>query len=92
MTAPTIIEAERVANLELFEEALAALEGFTPEHLEDLGRASTTTGSAAPFPETRDTLGQAAYTAAALRAMAEALVAQQERISELEKALKARKK
>ena len=77
MTAPGIIEQERLENLAAFEETFANLEGVTDEHLEDLRRASTTTGSGSPFPEPRDTLGHAAYTAAALRGLAEAVAAVQ---------------
>jgi hypothetical protein len=77
MTARTIIEAERHENLEAFEETFATLEGVTDEHLTALCRASTSTASRADFPQSDDPLSQAAYTAAALRGLAEAVAALQ---------------
>jgi hypothetical protein len=73
MTARTIIEAERHENLESFEETFATLEGVTDGHLTALRRASTATASRADFPQSDDPLSQAAYTAAALRGLAEAV-------------------
>jgi methyl coenzyme M reductase gamma subunit len=72
MTAQTIVEAERHANLEAFEEAFAKLAGVSDEHLTTLRRASTTRPGS-PYPQSDDPLGQAAYTAAALRGLAEAI-------------------
>jgi hypothetical protein len=77
MAAPTIIEAERRENLEAFEETFYKLEGITNEHLTALRRASTTTHRRAYYPLSDDPLGQAAYTAAALRGLAEAVAALQ---------------
>ena len=77
MTARTIIEAERHANLQVFEETFAGLEGVADEHVTALRRASTTRPGS-PYPQSDDPLGQAAYTAAALRGLAEALAALQE--------------
>jgi hypothetical protein len=77
MAARTIIEAERHANLEPFEETFAKLEGVTDEHLTTLRRATTTTPSRSRYPQSDDPLGQAAYTAAALRGLAEAVAALQ---------------
>ena len=73
MAARTIIEAERRENLEAFEETFYKLEGVTTEHLTALRRASTTTGLRSFYPLADDPLGQAAYTAAALRRLAEAV-------------------
>jgi hypothetical protein len=73
MTARGIIEEERHENLAAFEEVFAKLEGVTEEHLSTLRRAPTTTGGASPYPTVGDPLGQAAYTAAALRGLAEAV-------------------
>jgi hypothetical protein len=73
MAARTIIEAERRENLEAFEEAFYKLEGVTNEHLTALRRASTTTATRSFYPSADDPLGQAAYTAAALRGLAEAV-------------------
>ena len=73
MTARTIIEAERVQQLEDFEETFAKLEGVTDEHVTALRRASTSTASRSPYPQSDDPLSQAAYTAAALRGLAEAV-------------------
>jgi hypothetical protein len=75
MTARTIIEAERRANLERFEQTFATLEGVAEEHLTTLRRA--TTASRSYYPQSDDPLGQAAYTAAALRGLAEAVAALQ---------------
>jgi hypothetical protein len=72
MTARTIIEAERHENLEAFEDTFVTLEGVTEEHVTTLRRATTTTGGASRYPLS-DPLAQAAYTAAALRGLAEAL-------------------
>jgi len=77
MAARTIIEAERRENLQAFEETFYKLEGITNEHLTALRRASTTTASRSYYPQSDDQLGQAAYTAAALRGLAEALAALQ---------------
>jgi hypothetical protein len=76
MTALTVVEAERHANLVAFEEAFAKLEGVAGEHVTALRRASTTRPGS-PYPQSDDPLGQAAYTAAALRGLAEAVVALQ---------------
>jgi hypothetical protein len=73
MTSRSIIEEERHENLAAFEEAFAELEGVTEEHLFTLRRARTTTASASPYPTVGDPLGQAAYTAAALRGLAAAV-------------------
>lgn len=78
MAARTIIEAERRENLEAFEETFSALEGVTNEHLTALRRASTTTARRSYYPLSDDPLGQASYTAAALRGLAEAVAALQE--------------
>ena len=72
MTARRIIEEEYVGNLEAFEETFAKLEGVTEEHVTTLRRASTT-HPGAYYPQSNDPLGQAAYTAAALRGLAEAV-------------------
>jgi hypothetical protein len=77
MTARSVIEAERREDLQAFEEAFAALQGVTNEHLTALRRASTTTASRSHYPKSDDPLGQAAYTAAALRGLAEAVAALQ---------------
>jgi hypothetical protein len=73
MTSRSIIEEERHENLAAFEEVFAKLEGVTEEHLFTLRRASTTMGGASPYPIVGDPLGQAAYTAAALRGLAAAV-------------------
>jgi hypothetical protein len=73
MTARTIIEAERHENLEAFEETFATLEGVTDEHVTALRRAASSTASRSNYPQSDDRLGQAAYTAAALRGLAEAV-------------------
>jgi hypothetical protein len=73
MAARTIIEAERRENLEAFEETFYQLEGVPNEHLTALRRASTTTALRSYYPKSDDPLGQAAYTAAALRGLAEAV-------------------
>jgi hypothetical protein len=77
MTARRIIEVEYVGNLEAFEETFAMLQGVTEEHVTTLRRASTTTASRSRYPQSDDLLGQAAYTAAALRGLAEAVAALQ---------------
>jgi hypothetical protein len=77
MTARTIIEAERRANLERFEQTFATLKGVAEEHLTTCRRATTTTASRSYYPQSDDPLGQAAYTAAALRGLAEAVAALQ---------------
>lgn len=77
MVARTIIEAERCENLEAFEETFYKLKGVTNEHLTALRRASTTTARRSYYPQSDDPLGQAAYTAAALRGLAEAVAALQ---------------
>jgi methyl coenzyme M reductase gamma subunit len=76
MTARTIIEAERHENLVAFEEIFARLEGVADEHVTALRRAGTTRPGS-PYPQSDDPLGQAAYTAAALRGLAEAVAALQ---------------
>jgi hypothetical protein len=86
MTARTIIEEERHENLAAFEETFANLEGVTEEHVTTLRRASTTTGSRSPYPLSADPLGQAAYTAAALRGLAEAVATLQGNAPEARKA------
>jgi hypothetical protein len=73
MAARSIIEAERHANLEPFEDIFAKLEGVTDEHVTTLRRATTTTPSRSRYPQSDDPLGQAAYTAAALRGLAAAV-------------------
>jgi hypothetical protein len=78
MTAPAIIREQRIANLDAFEAALVQLEGVEKETLDALCRASTTRGSSPRFPVEGDLVGNQAYLAAALRALAEALLAQQE--------------
>jgi hypothetical protein len=72
MTARTIVEAERHENLRAFEETFAKLGGVDEEHVTALRRASTTRPGS-PYPQSDDPLGQAAYTAAALRGLAEAV-------------------
>jgi hypothetical protein len=72
MTARIIIEAERHENLKRFEQTFAKLEGVTEERVAALRRAPTThLGSY--YPSSDDPLGQAAYTAAALHGLAEAV-------------------
>src|SRR5215210_6031161 len=77
MTARTISGAERHENLQSFEDTFAGLEGVADEHVTALRRASTTTTSRSPYPQSDDPLSQAAYTAAALRGLAEAVAALQ---------------
>ena len=77
VTARTIIEAERHENLEAFEETFARLKGVTEEHVRTLSRASTTALRGSRYPQSDDPLAQAAYTAAALRGLAEAVAALQ---------------
>jgi hypothetical protein len=77
MTARTIIEAERHENLEAFEETFAGLEGVDGEHIIALRRATSTRAGASRYPLHDDPLAQAAYTAAALRGLAEAVAALQ---------------
>jgi hypothetical protein len=72
MTARTIVEAERHENLRFFEETFAKLEGVSGEHVTTLRRASTTRPGS-PYPQSDDPLALAAYTAAALRGLAEAV-------------------
>ena len=86
MTARTIIEAERHENLEAFEGTFAKLEGVTEEHVRTLRRASTTAGRGSRYPLSDDPLAQAAYTAAALRGLAEAVAALQENAPAVRKA------
>lgn len=76
MTARTIVEAERHENLVAFEETFARLEGVADENVTALRRASTTRPGS-PYPQSDDPLGQAAYTAAALRGLADAVAALQ---------------
>jgi hypothetical protein len=73
MAARTIMEAERRSSLEAFEETFAKLEGVRNEHVVALRRATTTTASRSYYPKSDDPLGKAAYTAAALRGLAEAV-------------------
>jgi len=56
---------------------VAGLEGITTEHVATLRKASTSTASRSHYPKSDDPLGQAAYTAAALRGLAEAVAALQ---------------
>jgi hypothetical protein len=77
MTAPGVVRAQREEDLRAFEATLRQIGGVTEEHLTHLARASTTMGTAAPFPKDTDPVGMAAYQAAALRAIAEAFFAQQ---------------
>jgi hypothetical protein len=72
VVARSIVEQERHANLERFEQTLARLEGVADEHVTALRRASTTRPGS-PYPQSDDPLGQAAYTAAALRGLVEAV-------------------
>jgi hypothetical protein len=88
MTARTIVEVERHANLPAFEETFAALQGVTDEHITTLRRASTTTTSRPSYPQSDDVLGQAAYMAAALRGLAEAVAALQRTAAEPSRAVK----
>lgn len=76
MTARTIVEAERHENPVAFEEAFAKLEGVSGKHVTTLRRASTTAPGSL-YPRSDDPLGQAAYTAAALRGLAEAVASLQ---------------
>jgi hypothetical protein len=64
-------------NLAAFEETFTRLEGFADEHVTTLRRASSTRGGASRYPLGDDPLAQAAYTAAALRGLAEAVAALQ---------------
>lgn len=89
MAARTIIEAERHESLERFEETFAKLEDVTDEHVTTLRRASTTTATRSYYPQSDDPLGQAAYTAAALRGLAEAVATLQGIEAEPTKARKA---
>jgi hypothetical protein len=73
MTSRHIIEEEYVGSLEAFEETFAKLDGVTDEHVSTLHRASTTTASKSAYPQSDDLLGQAAYMAAALQGLAEAV-------------------
>jgi hypothetical protein len=72
MTARTVIETERHENLVAFEEIFAGHEGVGDEHVTALRRASTTRPGS-HYPQSDDPLAQAAYTAAALRGLAEAV-------------------
>jgi hypothetical protein len=81
MTAPGIIDQERCESLDAFEEIFANLRGVTEEHVATLRKATTTMGGA-DYPPVKDPLAQAAYTAAALRGLAEAVaVLQKEKVS-----------
>jgi hypothetical protein len=91
MTSRHIIEEERHENLAAFEETFAALQGIDDEHLVALRRSSTTTASRSPYPQNDDPLGQAAYTAAALRGLAEALASLQRSQGTTAEPTKARK-
>jgi hypothetical protein len=73
MTVRSIIEEERHENLAAFEEAFAKLEGVTEEDLNYLRRARSSMPGAPNYPRVDDPLGQAAYTAAALRGLAAAV-------------------
>jgi len=88
MTARTIVEEERRANLPAFEETFAVLQGVTDEHVTTLRRASTTTASRSSYPQSDDVLGQAACMAAALRGLAEAVAALQGTAAEPSRAAK----
>jgi hypothetical protein len=85
MTSRGIIEGERLESLQAFEETFAKLEGVTDEHVTSLRRAPTTRPGSY-FPPNDDPLGQAAYTAAALRGLAEAVAALQAGATEVRKA------
>ena len=76
MTGRSIIEEERLANLDAFEETFATLEGVGEEHVRTLRRAITARPGS-HYSRIDDPLGQAAYTAAALRGLAEAVAALQ---------------
>ena len=76
MTARTIVEAERHENLRAFEETFAKLGGVNEEHVTALRRASTTRPGS-HYPHSDDPLAQAAYTAAAMGGLAEAVAALQ---------------
>lgn len=78
MTAPAIIRQQREEDLGRFEEALAQLQGVTDEHIAALRQAPNSATPGARYPVEADALGQQAYLAAALRGIAEALLAQQE--------------
>ena len=73
MTARTIVERECHEHLEAFEETFSRLEGVTAEHVATLRKASTSTATRSYYPQSDDPLGQAAYIAAALRGLAEAV-------------------
>ena len=70
MVATTILASERDANLEAFEEVLSELQGVTEGHMENLRRVTSGRGR---YPVIGDAVAQACYTAAALRALAEAV-------------------
>jgi hypothetical protein len=65
--------APRAGLHSTFVSHLAKLEGVTDEHVATLRKASTTTASRSNYPYSDDSLRQAAYTAAALRGLAEAV-------------------
>lgn len=77
----TVDEAARILKLTpgRIRQMLRAgeLEGVTDEHVATLRKASTTAGTASRYPSSGDPLAQAAYTAAALRGLVEALRASQ---------------
>lgn len=90
MTAPVIIRQQREQSLVDFEEDLKGL-GASEELLDRMQRSATLGGnSAASIPRPDDVLGNASYTAAALAALAEVVVDQQERIGLLEEQLSAK--
>lgn len=84
MTAPSVIHDQRAQDLAAFRAVLQQLEGVSEEHLEHLARSGSSSYGSPPFPKYNDPVGVAAYQAAALRAITEAIVSQQERISQLE--------
>jgi hypothetical protein len=87
VTSRHIIEEERHENLEAFEETFAKLDGVTDEHVTTLRRAPTTRPGSY-YPQSEDLLGQAAYTAAALRGLAEAVAVLQGTTAKLSRAAK----
>jgi len=72
VTSKSIIEAERVENLAAFEEAFPKLDGVTEEHVRTLRRARSTRGLV-PYLAIGDDMAQAAYVAAALRGLTDAI-------------------
>ena len=86
MTARSVVETERHENLAAFEETFSKLQGIAEEHVIALRRAATTTATRSFYPSADDPLGQAAYTAAGLRGLAEAVVTLQGNASVARKA------